>query len=35
MKWGMEGSHYEEVSGVTKEASSSYGSWVENGNLTL
>ena len=35
MKCGMEGSRYKEVSGVTKEASSSYGSWVENGNLTL
>lgn len=32
MKGGMEGSHYEEVSGVTKETSSSYWSWVENGN---
>ncbi|GER30101.1 dephospho-CoA kinase [Striga asiatica] len=31
----MEGSHYEEVPGVTKEGSSSYWSWVENGNWTL
>ncbi|WOG80927.1 hypothetical protein DCAR_0100086 [Daucus carota subsp. sativus] len=32
MKSGMEGGHYEEVPGVTKEASSSYWSWVENEN---
>ena len=32
MKSGMEGGHYEEDPGVTKEASSSYWSWVENEN---
>jgi len=31
----MERRHYEEVPGVTKETSSSYWSWVENGNWTL
>jgi hypothetical protein len=29
MKWGMEQSRYEEIPGVTKEASDSYGSRVE------
>jgi hypothetical protein len=35
MKWGMEGSHCEEILGVTKEASNLYCSWVENGSWTL
>ena len=35
MKWDMEGEHYDEVPGVTKEAWDLYCLWIENKSGTL